>query len=263
MPDDVRGSQYVAMGSSFAAGPGLRPRVKGTPLLAGRSQCNYAHLVAARLGLELRDETYSGATIAEIAGRADAPRHPAQVDAVDEETGLVTVTGGGNDVGYLPVIAAASMPAWLPARLLRARARAFTAPGTADRAFERLETDLEALCTTIRIRSGALVVLTDYLTVLPADPAAGTSPLPADAADWGRRTAARLTATISRVAAEQGCPFVPLGQASADHHAWSADPWIRGFHLGLRGGAAYHPTVTGMAAAADLVAAAIASARGT
>ena len=66
--------RYVAMGSSFAAGPGLKLRVKGAPLLAGRSQANYAHLVAARLGLELRDQTYSGATIAEIAGRADAPR---------------------------------------------------------------------------------------------------------------------------------------------------------------------------------------------
>jgi hypothetical protein len=254
MVSGMRGAgRYVAMGSSFAAGPGLKPRVKGTPLLAGRSQRNYAHLVAARLGIELRDETYSGATIAEIAGRADAPRHPDQADVVDEDTRLVTVTGGGNDVGYLPVITAASMPSWVPARSRRATVPAFAAPGAADRVFERLKADLEALCATIRSRSRALVVLTDYLTVIPADPAAGTAPLPPATAEWGRRTAARLTATISEVAAVQDCVFVPLGQASRDHHAWSAEPWIRGFHLGLRGGAPYHPTITGMASAADLV----------
>ena len=251
------------MGSSFAAGPGLRPRAAGAPLMAGRSQRNYAHLVAARLGLELRDQTYSGATIAQIARRADAPRHPAQVDAVDGDTSLVTVTAGGNDVGYIPALIAASLPSWLPARSLRATARASTAPGAADQAFERLRTDLEALCTTIRSRCDAVVVFTDYLTVLPADPAAVTRPLPPDAAARGRRTAARLTATISRVAAEQGCPFVSLAQASADYHAWSSDPWIRGFHLGPWGGAAYHPTVAGMAAAADLVTAAILHVRGS
>lgn len=44
------GSHYVALGSSFAAGPGLRPRAPGSPRLSGRSAVNYAHLTAARLG---------------------------------------------------------------------------------------------------------------------------------------------------------------------------------------------------------------------
>jgi len=62
MSQPLGASRYVAMGSSFAAGPGLRPRVKGSPRLAGRSHANYAHLVAARLGLDLDDQTYSGAS---------------------------------------------------------------------------------------------------------------------------------------------------------------------------------------------------------
>jgi hypothetical protein len=40
---------------------------------------------------------------------------------------------------------------------------------------------------------------------------------------------------------------------SADHHAWSAAPWTRRFHLSLRGGAPYHPNADGMAAVAGLV----------
>jgi hypothetical protein len=31
-------NRYVAMGSSFAADPGLKPRAKDAPRLAGRSQ---------------------------------------------------------------------------------------------------------------------------------------------------------------------------------------------------------------------------------
>ena len=52
------GSRYVAMGSSFAAGPGLPSRVPGSPRRAGRSTGNYAHLVARELGLDLHDVTF-------------------------------------------------------------------------------------------------------------------------------------------------------------------------------------------------------------
>ena len=59
-------SRYVALGSSMAAGPGIRPRADGAPLPAGRSARNYPHLVADRLGLDLVDVTYSGATTANL-----------------------------------------------------------------------------------------------------------------------------------------------------------------------------------------------------
>jgi hypothetical protein len=50
----------------MAAGPGIRPSADGAPLRAGRSARNYAHLVAERLGLDLVDVTYSGATTANV-----------------------------------------------------------------------------------------------------------------------------------------------------------------------------------------------------
>ena len=76
------GSRYVAMGSSFGAGPGLRPRAPGSPRRAGRSARNYAHLVAAALDLDLdlglRDVTCSGATTDDISqrGRDGGGRRP-------------------------------------------------------------------------------------------------------------------------------------------------------------------------------------------
>lgn len=104
--------RYVALGSSMAAGPGLWPR-------AATSRCsrcvrtrNYPHLVAQRCGLDLIDVTYSGATTANILTR---PQHgaPPQVTALDGSEQVVTVTIGGNDVGYVP------LSATLPTALLR------------------------------------------------------------------------------------------------------------------------------------------------
>jgi hypothetical protein len=56
----------VALGSSMAAGPGIRPHVPGAPWPAFRSARNYAHLVANTLGLDLVDVTYSNATTANV-----------------------------------------------------------------------------------------------------------------------------------------------------------------------------------------------------
>ena len=101
MPPIPAGSRYVATGSSFAAGPGISPRAAASPRRAGRSSGNYAHLVARALGLDLHDVTYSGATTGDIL-RPSAAGQPAQLDAVTPDTRLVTITAGGNDVGFLP-----------------------------------------------------------------------------------------------------------------------------------------------------------------
>src|ERR1700727_822749 len=103
--------RYVALGSSMAAGPGIRPGAAGTPRLAGRSALNYPHLIAERLGFELVDVTFSGATTAHLlADRQHGA--PPQLTALDGSESLVTVTIGGNDVGYVPLLMAASLPRW-------------------------------------------------------------------------------------------------------------------------------------------------------
>ena len=59
-------SRYVALGSSMAAGPGIRPSADGAPFRSGRSGRNYAHVAAEKLGLDLFDVTFSGATTANV-----------------------------------------------------------------------------------------------------------------------------------------------------------------------------------------------------
>ncbi len=237
------------MGSSFAAGPGLTPRAAGSPRPAGRSAHNYAHLLARQLGLVLEDVTFSGATTADILG-SSRPGRSAQLDAVTASTRLVTVTAGGNDIGYLPALTLASLPQPLP-RLPGVRRRIATAvdPQTIDTRFAALATSLGAIVEGIRRRAPeAEIVLVDYLTILPPDATITPDPPGAELAAWGRDTARRMSDTTRDVAAASGCSFLDAGARSRDHHAWATEPWTRRFHPSLRGGAPYHPNAAGMTA---------------
>ncbi len=93
--------RYVALGSSMAAGPGIRPRAPGAPCGSGRSARNYAHLVAEQLNLDLIDVTFSGATTAHVLAERQRGARP-QIEALDGSEELVTITVGGNDVGCVP-----------------------------------------------------------------------------------------------------------------------------------------------------------------
>ena len=91
----------AALGSSFAAGPGIEPVADR---LAMRSVRNYAHIVATRLGLRLTDLTVSGATTVTILSEPQRVlwrRFPPQVSWLPVDADVVTVTAGGNDLGYL------------------------------------------------------------------------------------------------------------------------------------------------------------------
>lgn len=249
--------RYVALGSSFAAGPGLRPRARNSPRASGRSQSNYAHRLADRLGFDLDDMTYSGATVRGILGTVKGPADR-QIDAVTSDTALVTLTAGGNDVGYLPALTLSSLPTPLR-RLPRVRGRTaeLLEATTLGPRFDALEAAMTALVQQLQHQAPhARIVLVDYLTVLPPEGAVSDQdmlPLTPAVTAWGRTVADRLSAATRAVAVAEGVTFVAASERSRAHHAWSDAPWTRRFHLGLRGGAPYHPTFAGMDAVAELL----------
>ncbi|MGZ8801159.1 MAG: SGNH/GDSL hydrolase family protein [Mycobacterium sp.] len=249
--------RYVALGSSMAAGPGIRPRVPGSPRAAGRSARNYPHLVAAALGLDLVDVTYSGATTAHVLHESQRSAPP-QVDALDGTETLVTVTIGGNDAGYVPMLFAAGLPR--PSRsvpVLGAKLRELLDPSARDRALVAVGESLVQVGRTLRrCAPQATILFVDYLTLLPPS---GTPapPLRDTDAALGRRIAATLERLTAQAAATTGCGVVRAAQTSRDHHAWSAQPWTTRFGWPVpRRPAPLHPNAEGMRAVADMVVAA-------
>lgn len=246
--------RYVALGSSMAAGPGISPRVPGSPRRAGRSTRNYPHQIAERMGYQLVDVTYSGATTAHI---LTDPQHtaPPQLNALDGSEELVTVTIGGNDVGYVPFLAAAALP-----RLLRVlpvvgiALRELLDIGKREAAVTVIGESLRAVGEQVRSRAPrARVIFVDYLSLLPpqGEPA---PPYTSSETATGHRIAAALASATAAAAHATGCEIVRASAASTDRHAWSARPWTTrpGIPWPWRP-APLHPNKEGMTAVADLV----------
>jgi lysophospholipase L1-like esterase len=240
----------VALGSSMAAGPGIKPSAPGAPFGSGRSALNYAHLVARRLGLELVDVTFSGATTANVLAERQRSAPP-QIEALDGSEELVTITIGGNDVGYVPALMAASLPA-LARRL--PSIRELLDRGARGTALDGIGGALRAVGATVRERAPrARVIFVDYLTLLPPAgmPAA---PLSDEHVELGRYVAERLEEATAAAADATGCGVVHAGQASREHHPWSGAPWARGAGWPLPWRPApFHPNAAGMRVVADLI----------
>ena len=234
----------------MAAGPGIRPAAPGAPFGAGRSARNYAHLVAERLDLDLVDVTFSGATTANVLVERQRSAPP-QIDALDGSEEFVTITIGGNDVGYVPLLMGAALPSLiqkLPSirELLDHDAREDALDGVGDA--------LHAVGAAVRRRSPrARVIFVDYLTLLPG-PGAPAPPLSVAHADLGRFVAERLEEATAAAATATGCEVVRAGRASREHHPWTADPWTvgAGWPVPWRT-APFHPNAVGMSAVADLI----------
>ncbi len=242
--------RYVALGSSMAAGPGIRPRARGAPFGSGRSARNYAHLVAAQLDLNLVDVTFSGATTGHVLAERQRGARP-QIEALDGSEELVTITIGGNDVGYVPLLMAATMPRI--ARIWPAIGALFDR----DAREQALDAVADALCavgTAVRRRAPrARVVFVDYLTLLPPV-GVPAPPLSTSDADLGRYIGGRLEDATAAAARATGCELVRAGHASRDHHGWSADPWAVGAGWPLPWlPAPFHPNAAGMRVVARLI----------
>ncbi|OBI82090.1 SGNH/GDSL hydrolase family protein [Mycobacterium asiaticum] len=92
---------YVAMGDSFAAAPGVPE--PAAPRGCHRSTNNYPAVLARRLDASaFHDVTCSGATTDDVVNREQRTDHgliPRQLDMIGPPTDLITITIGANDIG--------------------------------------------------------------------------------------------------------------------------------------------------------------------
>ncbi|HEY6447173.1 MAG TPA: SGNH/GDSL hydrolase family protein [Acidobacteriaceae bacterium] len=250
-------ADYVALGSSIAAGPGVGTRVPGSPAVCMRSQENYPHLYAAKRNISLADVTCSGATTAGIlTGQLSLPP---QIAALGTETKLVTIAIGGNDVHYV-----GNLFAWscqnAPDRIpdtWRPWVCNPTPEEKVDAAFGELEGRMRHIVAAVRQRSPhARILFIDYMQLLPP---AGSCPdrLPLTDAELvqGRAVAARLAVVTAKVAEESGVDLLKASSLSAGHDVCAADSWVFPLqfppHLLEFAPLAYHPNEQAMHAIAD------------
>jgi hypothetical protein len=221
------GAKYVAMGSSFAAGPGIAPSADNPPNRCARSEGNYAHQLARRHGLALVDVSCSGSTTAHLLGPWNelAP----QLDAVDADTALVTMTTGGNDLGYLVGLSAMSCRN-VAAQTGKAPSCGALPPLPGDETYAGLETRLRQVIAEVHRRApGARLVIVDYVTILPPAGVCAAVPLSEAQADSSRAIARRLDDITVRVARQTGTELIAASKITEGHDACAKDAWLNGY----------------------------------
>src|SRR6476469_9670319 len=96
----ARAANYVALGDSYAAGPLIPNPV--LPLGCLKTDHNYPHLAAPSIG-PLQDPSCSGAKTVDMTSPQnvdpDGP-NPPQFNALAASTQVVSLTIGGNDIGF-------------------------------------------------------------------------------------------------------------------------------------------------------------------
>lgn len=247
--------QYVAMGSSFAAGIGLGPRAPGSPVACMRTLNGYPQQLARLLDLSLVDVSCSGATTGHVL-RGGQYFQRAQLDAIGRTTELVTITTGGNDIRYVGDLSflaarnAQSVSGWL----MRGFWNGPLQPGQRD--YAKVRRDLVAFVAELRRRApDARVVVVTYPTILPPSGTCARLNINAEQAQDMRDVGEQLAAVTRAAASDSGAILVDMHRMGADHHACSATPWVNGWIEAQ--GTQFHPTLLGARATAEAVAEAV------
>ena len=247
--------EYVALGSSYAAGAGLGPRQPGSPRLCARSDAGYPPRLAERLSLSLVDMTCSGSVTDHVRNGGQFFQQP-QIRTLSAQTRLVTVTVGGNDVGFVrDLFLLASRNSNTGLRWLVSKV--WDGPPTmAERNFGKLRAELIALLDAIRSRApSARVVVATYPAVLPPTGTCKQLLLHEDEAEMMRDVEDQLAAVTRAAAENRGALVVDMHRLGAGHSACSPQPWTRGWASITQ--SPFHPTLLGAQATADAVSAAL------
>lgn len=229
------GDHYVAMGDSYTAGA-VAPY---DSLTNGcwQSTRNYPHLLEADLGLELTDVSCGGARTETIHERQQVTslhqRMDPQIDALTEQTALVTISIGANDEEIFPSlvdVCAAKLGRKDPdgARCteddVEAGDRSFAA--RIDRMEERI---VEVLAAITKEAPQARVVFVGY-PQFASDERCRQFPIGEGDTELAERVNVLLVEAQERAAAEAGVEFLDLYELTEGHHFCADAPWVAGLH---------------------------------
>jgi lysophospholipase L1-like esterase len=262
------GLQYVALGDSSAAGPEIPEEVHAE---CHRSDRNWPRELEAILNatvtkVVLKDVTCSGARVGDLIAPqtqfARPPSNPqpvpAQIDAVNEESDLVTLAIGANDIRGGGAMLACSTPnIYLFPDEQKCQDR--LADPRIDIDFPQLIAQtgqsVAAVLRQIRGRTKAPVFVVGYLTYWKEDGCQQDGdPYTAEAANYLQDRLDDLMEELAKQADANGAHYVDIRGPSRDHGLCGpGEIWLKG----NTGSFPYHPTAAGMEGAADEIAKAV------
>jgi lysophospholipase L1-like esterase len=216
--------EYVALGDSYASGAGAGSYVDGS---CRRSSNAYPALHGENFP-SFRFVACSGATTKSLKN---------QFRALSPATTLVTITIGGNDLGFVDVMTTCTLNGDSSCRKRAAKAVKFI--------HEQLPARLDGTYATIRTAApnAQLVVLGYPRLFTPNDQCRTLSKAKRqvlnDAAD-------QLSGVASAAAERAGARYVDVREAFADHGVCSAQPWLNALVSPTED--SYHPNKAGQAA---------------
>jgi lysophospholipase L1-like esterase len=229
------GDQYVALGDSYAAGPLIPNQI--APLGCLKSDHNYAHLAAPTIGLSLKDATCSGATTDDMTESQSTSLGsvPPQFDSLSAETTRVSLTIGGNDIGFADLIYQCTI------------GDCTTALESTTASLEStLGSSLDTVYSTIKTRAaaGATIIVLGYPHEFSGTTCVGTLGISAAEETDANALADALDNVIRTHAQNAGVTYQSAVSAFSGHEVCSSSPWLNGLNL-FNTSESYHPNRDG------------------
>jgi len=256
----ARAANYVSLGDSYAAGP-LIPNQSLEPLGCLRSSNNYSHLAAPSIGLPLKDPSCSGAKTNHMTEQQNVEPgpNPPQFNSLSAETTVVSITIGGNDIGFSEVAQSC-----ITINPFSTPCKDKYAPGGKDQLAERIAATapkVDAVLDGIRARSPlAKIYVVNYPAIFPETGFGCWPQMPIGFGDvpYLRQTEKNLNAMLAAQAAANGATLVDWYKASIGHDACksTSNRWVEPLVPGTLA-APIHPNKAGMQGGANALVAAL------
>ena len=249
-PGSVARPNFVAMGDSFAAAPGVPETA--APRGCHKSTNNYPAILARRIdATRFEDVTCSGATTDDVLNRSQKTDHglvARQLDVVGPPTDLITITIGANDIGLAGDAESCQVEAADPkpctARLV---------VDNVDRLSRSIVTQLPIWTTLIdqlrALAPRARIIMVGYGIFIRPGGCYPEQPILARDANYLQSKVDELDDRQQQLATEKGIEYFDTRSISQGHDmcAAPAERYVEGF-VSDNGSVPLHPTALGAAA---------------
>lgn len=212
--------RYVALGDSYSAASGVLPLDLFAPPECLRSVRNYPHVIAADTGAQLKDVTCGAAETSHFF-ESQYPGVAPQLNALKQDTQLVTMTIGGNDSGVFIDTILACGTAGLSTLGQGSPCKDRYGSSFEDTINSVTYPSLVKTLTAVRAKApAARAAILGYPWIMPASGGCFTKmPIAQGDVPYVRGIQATLNDAVRRAAAATGATYIDLSSASNGHDA--------------------------------------------